>query len=311
MFKYSPLPANDIQHFDEKGYLIVRNALDTETVERLIEAGDRLVASDLRTNRQTAASGQYDGFRNTITLDDTFIPLIDHERILPTVIQLLGANLHVMTSHLIIKHPDPSDAPLTARLPGWHRDYSQAMSDMGNVAIPRLLVKCAYYLTDLTERNRGVTMVAPGSHLLTEKPAIPEGQADPVGAVEPSIQPGDCLIFENRTFHAGAAHRGPDPRRAIMIGYGYRWVVPMDYVTQEAAFLEKLSPLQRYLVGEPFDEIEEFQVHGGRNPLAEWCKEHDLPTARHPESQAAHASPKYSSSTNPSTTSVLNGASTA
>ena len=153
MLKYDPLPEADIQHFDEQGYLIVRNALDQETVGRLVQAGDRLVASDMKTNRQTAKGGQYDGFRNAITLDSAFSDLIDHERILPTVVQLLGANLHVMTSHLIIKKPDGNDAPLSARLPGWHRDYAQAMHDMGNVAIPRLLVKCAYYLTDLTEKN--------------------------------------------------------------------------------------------------------------------------------------------------------------
>ena len=289
MLNYEPLPTEDIEHFDEKGYLIVRNALDQETVNQLVEAGDRLVASDLKTNRQTASNGQYDGFRNTITLDPAFAALIDHERILPTVVQLLGANLHVMTSHLIIKQPDADDAPLSARLPGWHRDYAQAMHDMGNVAIPRLLVKCAYYLTDLTEKNRGVTMVSPGSHLLTGRPETRDGEIDPIGAVEPSIAPGDCLIFENRTFHAGAAHRGPDPRRAFMVGYGYRWVMPMDYVTQEKSFLAPLTPLQRYLVGDEYEHVEEFQFAGGRNPIAEWCEEHDIPKARHPESQAAHA----------------------
>jgi hypothetical protein len=281
MLKFEPLPAEDIEHFDNNGYLIVRNALDQETVARLVKAGDRLIDSDLKTN------GQYDGFRNTITLEDTFIPLIDHERILPTVVQLLGAHLHVITSHLINKKPDEPDSPLTTRLPGWHRDYAQATRDMGTVAIPRLLVKCAYYLTDLSEKNRGVTMVTPGSHLLTEKPEIPEGEADPIGAVEPSINPGDCLIFENRTYHAGAAHRGADPRRAIMIGYGYRWVVPMDYRTQEQSFLDKLTPLQRYLVGEPFEDVQEFQFDGGRHPIAEWCEEHGIPKVRHPETQSA------------------------
>lgn len=289
MLTYTPLPESDIRHFDENGYLIVRNALDADTVARLVEACDRLIASDLRTNRQTSAEGRYDGFRNAITLDDAFAALIDHERILPSVVQLLGANLHVMTSHLIVKQPDPPDAPATMRQPGWHRDYAMAMSDMGNLAIPRLLVKCAYYLTDLSEQNRGVTMVAPGSNLLTDLPPIRDGEADPIGAVEPSIQPGDCLIFENRTFHAGAAHKGPDPRKAIMIGYGYRWVVPMDYVKQDAAFVEKLTPLQRYLVGEEYEHVEEFQFAGGRNPIAEWCEEHGIPKARHPAPQAAHA----------------------
>ncbi len=285
MLDSTPLTAAARDHFDQQGYLIVRQALDAGTVACLLEAGDRLLAGDLRTGRQQAADGQYDGFRNTIALDDAFIPLIDHPRILPTVVQLLGADLHVMTSHLIHKRPDPAATPATHRLPGWHRDYAMAMGDMGHRAIPRLLVKCAYYLTDLTEPSRGATMVAPGSHLLTEPPARGEN-GDPAGAVEPSLQPGDCLIFENRTFHAGGLHLGPETRKAIMVGYGYRWVMPMDFRSQAPDFLQKLTPLQRFLVGEPYEEVAEFQVSGGRNPLQEWCEEHGFSVARHPQVQA-------------------------
>lgn len=122
MFEYVPLPEVDITHFDEKGYLIVRNALDPSMIESLIEAGDRLLASDLRTGRQQAEDGLYDGFRNSITLDDAFIPLIDHPAILSTVIQLLGADLQVMTSHLIYKKPrsigNTGDAPTAGMASG-------------------------------------------------------------------------------------------------------------------------------------------------------------------------------------------------
>ncbi|MCZ6633054.1 MAG: phytanoyl-CoA dioxygenase family protein [bacterium] len=285
MLPYTPVAEEDIAFFDQNGYLIVRNALDEDTINSLIEAGDRLIASDRTQNRQRSGD-LYDGFRNSITLEDAFIPLIDHPKILPIVVQLLGANLQVMTSHLIYKHPDPKDFPVSHRHPGWHRDYAQATNDMGNAAIPRLLVKCAYYLTDLTEPNRGATMVAPGSNHLLGRPEIPEGEADPIDAVEPSLQPGDCLIFENRTFHAGAVHRGSNTRKAIMVGYGYRWVVPMDYVTQPQEFLEKLTPLQKYLVGEPIEEMVEYLPRGGRNPIKEWCDEHSIPATRHPEPQS-------------------------
>ena len=46
MLPYKPIPQEDIDHFDQQGYLIVRNALDSETIERLIAAGDRLLESD-------------------------------------------------------------------------------------------------------------------------------------------------------------------------------------------------------------------------------------------------------------------------
>ena len=41
----------------------------------LIEAGDRLIATDARVNRYQT-SEFYDGFRNCIVMDDAFIPLL-------------------------------------------------------------------------------------------------------------------------------------------------------------------------------------------------------------------------------------------
>ena len=284
MLRFKTIAKADIDFFDQNGYLIIRKALDENTISTLIEAGDRLIHSD-RTKLRQRGGDRYDSFRNSITLDDTFIRLIDWPEIVPIVVQLLGANLQIMTSHLIYKYPDPADFSDTHRQPGWHRDYLQATRDMGNAAIPRLLVKCAYYLTDLSEPNRGVTMVAAGSNHLEGGLNLTAGKVDPSTAVEPSLKAGDCLIFENRTFHAGAAHRGNSIRKAIMIGYGYRWVVPMDFVTQSADFLAKLTPIQRYLVGEPVEQVEEFLPGGTRNPIKEWCRKHGIPDTRHPKPQ--------------------------
>ena len=284
MLEFKAVAKADIDFFDQNGYLIIRNALDENTISTLIESGDRLIYSD-RTKLRQKGGDQYDSFRNSITLDDAFIRLIDWSEILPIVVQLLGANLQIMTSHLIYKYPAPADFPDTHRQPGWHRDYLQATRDMGNAAIPRLLVKCAYYLTDLTELNRGATMVAAGSNHLEGDLNLTAGEVDPSTAVEPSLKAGDCLIFENRTFHAGALHRGLNTRKSIMIGYGYRWVVPMDFVTQSADFLAKLTPIQRYLVGEPVEQVDEFLPGGTRNPIREWCRKHEIPDTRHPQPQ--------------------------
>lgn len=281
MLPYTPAATEQLEQFDNEGYLIVRNALDETAIARLIQAGDRLMASDDQIMRQSRHDGRYDGFRNCVVKDDSFIDLIDHPTILPLVIQLLGVDLHLMTSHLIYKQPDPPGTPVTHRDPGWHRDYYSATNDLGHYAIPRIELKCAYYLTDLSEPNSGVTMMAPGSNQLKAAIARPADQTDPEGAIEPAIQPGDCIIFENRTYHAGAANLTDRTRKAVMIGYGYRWVMPMDYRTQPRDFVAKLSPLQRYLCGEAYEERAHFQVDGGPNPLKTWCETHGVPLVRH------------------------------
>ena len=281
MLEYTPVTAEQIRQFDEQGYLVIRNVLDDATIAQLIAASDRLIDSDLQTNRQSNPTGLYDGFRNTVTLDDTYIPLMTHPKILTIVVHLLGSNLQLMTSHLIYKYPNPPDTPDTHRAPGWHRDYMQAMQALGHYSIPRIELKCAYYFTDLSQPKSGNTMVVPGSNLLTERLEIPAGQADPAGAIEPLLQPGYCLLFENRTWHAGAVNLSDHIRKGIMIGYGYRCVMPMDFRRQSEDFIAKLSPLERFLAGEAYDDVAGFQPDGVANPLRDWCKEHGLPTARH------------------------------
>ena len=280
MFDYTPTPQEQIRQFDEEGYLVVRDVLDRASISVLIEASDRLIASDIQTGRQSNLTGLYDGFRNSIALDDAYIPLMTHPTILPLVIHLLGSNLQLMTSHLIYKYPNPPDTPEHHRAPGWHRDYLQAMMALGHYSIPRIELKCAYYFTDLSQPKSGNTMVVPGSNQATAPLAVPEG-GDPDGAIEPLLNPGDCLLFENRTWHAGAVNLSEHIRKGIMVGFGYRWVMPMDFRRQDPVFVEKLSPLERFLVGEQYTDVVNFQPDGGANPLTEWCRAHGVPTARH------------------------------
>ena len=275
MVGYTELSDDQRRQFRDEGYLILRNALDESAISALIEAGDRLIATEARYNRyQTSAF--YDGFRNCITMDDAFIPLLTNDATLPIVIQLLGSNLQLSTSHLIHRHPDPPGTPDSIRRPGWHRDGGGISSDLGEGRFPRLGLKCAFYLTDLSQPNSGVTMLAPGSNQLTERIDIPEGETDPVNALEPLLNPGDCVIFEYRTWHAGAPNFTDITRKAVMIGYCYRWLRPMDFVKQEGSFLDKLSEIETYLVGEEVDETREFQPGGGYNPLNEWCEQHGV-----------------------------------
>ena len=268
------------RQFHDEGYLIVRNTLEDASISQLIEAGDRLLASDARLNRY-ATSAYYDGYRNCISMDDAYIQLLTNAVTLPLVIQLLGSNLQLSTSHLIHRHPDPPGTPDSVRRPGWHRDGGRTQLDLGQGNYPRLGLKCAYYLTDLSEPNSGVTMLAPGSNQLTERIDIPEGATDPANAIEPLLNPGDCVIFEYRTWHAGAPNFSELTRKAVMIGYCYRWLKPMDYVKQDSSFVEKLSDIEKYLVGEEVDDTLEFQPQGGANPLNDWCAEHGVEPDRH------------------------------
>lgn len=275
MDNWTELPGETIDRFDREGYLIVKQAIDRPPVNRLIVASDRLIDSELANSRQTRDEGRYDGFRNCIALEDAFIPLLLNDRVFPMVVQFLGAYLQLLTSHLIYKHPDPLDTSPKMRHPNWHRDYGRLTNDLGHAAVPRAVIKCAYYLTNLTEANAEQTWVVPGSNLLKEALPIPDG-GDPDGALEPRLEPGDCLLFENRIWHAGGINLSRETRKVVMFGYGYRWTAPIDYRVQPDALLEKVSPIGWYLLGETMVKTREYQTSGGETRLRPWCEEHEL-----------------------------------
>lgn len=273
---FTPLSPRQREDFERDGFLIVRGALDKPMIERLIEAGDRLMASPSQENRQPSADSRYDSFRNCVRMDDAFIPLLTHPKIAPLVVQIMGPNLHLFTTHLIYKKPDPEGTPATHREPGWHRDIAGVDADLGPGNVPRLDIKCAYYLTDLPHAGCGATMFAPGSHKLVHRPEIPAGKADPVGAVEPVLHAGDCVLFENRTWHAAGANLSRLTRKTVMIGYTFRWMAPADFVVQPREFLDKLDPIGLQLNDGITDPQGRFIPGGNSEPLREWCRQHGV-----------------------------------
>jgi ectoine hydroxylase-related dioxygenase (phytanoyl-CoA dioxygenase family) len=264
--------------FEEDGLLIVRGALDPDTVARLIEAGDRLCATDRTENRYRTDDGQYDGFRNCIAMDDAFLPLLTNAGTVPLLVQLLGPNIHLITSHLIHKSPNPADTPRTRRVPGWHRDVAGTVQDLGHAHIPRLEVKCAYYLSDLTAPDSGATLFSPGSHLLKQRLRIPEGRPDPENVLELRLAPGDAVFFENRTWHAGAVNLTGRTTRAVMFGYGHLWLKPFDYAVQPPALIEKIGSdeIAGQLLGSVQDPEGRFVPGGINRPLRDWCARHGV-----------------------------------
>jgi len=188
-----------------------------------------LLATGRTIGRDRSADGK-DGFRGIVTMDDTFLPLVANPKVLPTLVALLSTNLHLMSSNLIHLPSIPPGSPRTIRIPsrhGWHRDMSAATTDLGHETVPRLSVKAAYFLSDITP-DAGITTFLPGSHTPPPPNPHPTGVIDTPGAITPALGPTDVVVFENRTWHAGGLNTSGHPRLAVMMQYGYRWLSPLD-----------------------------------------------------------------------------------
>lgn len=277
---YEPLPELDelVKRFDEDGYVVIENAISPEVVEKVRDAGDRLVEGDSPVGRwwgkpQTAPRRvEYRGFFN---LDDDFMELLAPPKVFPFVVRVLGANLHMMSSNLVYQRPNQE--PVPDGRGGWHRDLVGSTTDLGNDSIPRMAIRAGYYLTDVSEPGSGITLFAPGSHKLRENLPIPPGDEHPENYVRPALKPGDAVLWEARTFHAPEQNESPNLRKALMVQYGFRWLRPVDFLSHPPELLDRCDPVIRQLLDStdinPDGSMTRMK---GSKALTEWAEEHGL-----------------------------------
>src|SRR5262245_60484649 len=113
--------------FEETGFLIVPEALPVELTEELRRRSLGLY----ETGRKARGLGAHDFWelRNCVLADEAFLPLLDWPATFPLVVDLLGPNIQLSTSHLTVLPPAAADA-LRARGGGWHRDGGTSSTEM-------------------------------------------------------------------------------------------------------------------------------------------------------------------------------------
>jgi hypothetical protein len=265
------LTAEQRRSFDEDGFLVAPNALSAETVRQLIEAGDRLAEGFLK-KPQLIDRPQYNhlDFRPGLLREEAMLALVTNDSTVPLVAQLLGPNIHLLSTDLIYKKPERPDAPAFRR--GWHRDL-RIPKDIGHASLPRVGVKICYCLTDFHQPESGMTLMARGTHLRTTPMVIPEGQVDPPGVEirDFRLNSGDAFLFENRIFHTAAPNRSNRTSKVLMYGYAYRWMKQEVYLENlDKRLLEKSGPIARQLLG-AYRDIDTVPW-----ALQEWMRRHKV-----------------------------------
>ena len=121
------LTAEQKAQFDRDGFLVLRNLIDPELVGRLVAAADRLSSEGIE--HDGLSERKHWQKRGCLPDDRVFLELIDHPQVLPLVAGVLGWDIHLMTSHLIVRPPTPG-ADANFKGEGWHRDGGQSSWEM-------------------------------------------------------------------------------------------------------------------------------------------------------------------------------------
>jgi len=237
------------QSFADDGYLVVPNALDRDMVDRLLTEADHLCAPFLN-KPELAGKPEYNhlDLRRGLLKHKALLALVANSTTVSLLVQLLSPNIHLHSTTIIYKRPEP-DAPPFRR--GWHRDI-RIPRDLGHEKLPLVGIKVCYCLTDFQQPNCGMTLMARGTHLRTEPLQLAKGEVDPIGVEvkDLKLKAGDALFFENRIFHTAAPNRSDRTSKVVIYGYAYRWMKPEVYLeTPDEQQLLTVDPITRQLLG--------------------------------------------------------------
>lgn len=237
------LTEQERQQFDDTGLFMVEDALSSEQVADLLQATDQVHSRQLAAGHDPKKALFYPNF---IPEDPRFADLVDYEKIVPKVWDILGWNIFLYHAHLIVTAPNgeqPND-----RTFGWHQDSGRVNKDIETSPRPRISLKVAYFLSDTSQPGRGNFWVVPGSHLQDEIERSPDGVGQPVGAVPVLAKPGTAVFFDRRLWHAASPNWSNITRKVLFYGYGYRWIRTKDDMTVQDLWADA-DPIRRQLLG--------------------------------------------------------------
>jgi ectoine hydroxylase len=245
----APMSKEERGQFEQDGYLVVPGALTEPEVAFYADALDRLYAQERAAGRVSAEGAMHK--LSAVAHCPPTVGLIDHPNTFPLVWSTLGWNVHIYHSHLDV-HP-PIRVPKPYRFE-WHQDGGRQNREIESEPRPRLSVKIAYWLSDVSEPGRGNFKVVPGSHVrnwIDGPPSRDIQWPEPRGSVEVCAKPGDAVFFDRRIWHTRTNNYSDITRKGVFFAYAHRWTHARDQndalLTSRAS--QDFSPIQRQLLG--------------------------------------------------------------
>lgn len=263
-----------LEQFERDGFLLLPQLLSSDETAHYLAVASRLCAQ-FREEKSLEAHQTVE-IRNAIARCDELLELISHPAALGAMLDILGWNIQLTTSHVFARTPNVGEK-MSFKAIDWHADGPnprppRVEGEMGPVE-PRLYTKIGYFLTDLSEPNKGNLRVVPGSHRRAAKPEIDEASGEPRDMVEILTRPGDAVLFENRCWHAVGPNTSTQPRQNIYIGYCHRWMKAIDFQFQSDALVARADAVQKQLLGASSHELSFYLPDRAPDdvPLREWA----------------------------------------
>ncbi len=250
--------------FEEQGFITLESFLMPDEWKRLSAAADEVVERIQKEGGQSQET--HFQVRNALAQHDAFLDLIDHPRILPLVVDAIGWNIQIRTTHLDYRPPYPqdiragsigtgqgSDQQAGYRNLKWHPDLASPelfLAPSLDGRLPFMEIKVFYTLFDMTQSGCGNLWLVPGSYkrppseLHAMKNLVPAEQS-----LELKLPAGSAVLWRTATWHCVGPNQSQQTRKIMHVGYHYRWLRPTEYIEQSPELLARSSPIRQQLLG--------------------------------------------------------------
>jgi ectoine hydroxylase-related dioxygenase (phytanoyl-CoA dioxygenase family) len=239
-------------YLDDKGFLVLENALSAAEVAKLVEAVDSVYArfgGEPGTGRLEV--------RNCVAQGGALLRLLTQPDLLSLIVELLGPNIKLRSSHLDVRPPLVPGSVTNELGRGrmgepeqWHVDGPLYGYPMVGTLLPLMEVKIGYYLSDVLEPEAGALCVIPGSHKLDYRVLGSEEFRLPTEYVyKVQVPAGSAVLFRTGLWHCVSPNLSEITRKVLYYAYTYRWIQPSDYFQQSQELLASCTPIQRQLLG--------------------------------------------------------------
>ena len=201
-----------LDFFQENGYVVVPEALSAEEVRFINEAIDRDLAENPVMWIDRGQSGRCQNVHALLAcpeMDVTMRP----PTLLPLMTAIMGKDLCAEEHSVMLRAPNP-DGDTECH---WHRDASGEGSNVAGPPHYTRYLSVVFYLTDVDDTTHTFS-VLPGTAQSTELLPL---EAYDLNTAQHLIGPaGTAVLFNASTFHAGNVRRTTSERRTIHIYCG-------------------------------------------------------------------------------------------
>lgn len=238
------------RHWNENGFLVIRNCLDEGEVARLTASLADLAECSAQWSEEQRASctssagnGRHLDIVGLPFVTETADFLMDHPNIFGKILSLMGPFIYIPGMEYLERYS--------------HQDQLLRLHTDGGGSLrcifpsPENLVlqlKVQFFLTDTDRPDSGNFMLVPASHRTRFPFDSDEIEQETRKAVPVLARKGDALIFPWSLWHCVAANRSPNARKSIITRYAQLWMRPVDYERAPDAVCGRLTPRRRRLL---------------------------------------------------------------